>query len=254
MQNYFLKKNVLVPYLGIVVALCFLGISFASAEEDTSPVEVLAPESIPTETLVTDPPVSESMVSSTESVPEVIVETIPVAEEISHEEAVPLVVSPAPVYYNLPRVIGTGPTGVPKPLASLTMPRLIPPSLEQGVLGEKITVIDALIQETKRGQKSQKVVDLQNELKALGFFPKTVVSSGLYGPVTDAAVKKYLAEKIVDIDEFIGKVHLGEKSDAVKQLQNALKAHGEFSKAIPSTGWYGPVTEAAVKKYLANKK
>ena len=65
---------------------------------------------------------------------------------------------------------------------------------------------------------------------------------------------KTLAEKIVDIDEFIGKVHLGEKSDAVKQLQNALKAHGEFSKAIPSTGWYGPVTEAAVKKYLANKK
>jgi hypothetical protein len=252
MQNYFLKKNVLVPYLGIVVALCFLGISFASAE-DTTPIEAVAPESISTETLVTDPLVSESMVSSTESVPEVTVEIAPIQEERAHEESVPLV-SPAPVYYNLLRVIGTGPTGVPKPLANLTMPRLVPPSPEQVVLGEKITVIDALIKETKRGQKSQKVVDLQNELKGLGFFPKRVVSSGLYGPVTDAAVKKYLSEKIIDIDELIAKVHGGEKSDAVRQLQNALKSHGEFSKAIPSTGWYGPATDAAVKKYLANKK
>ncbi len=258
MQNYFLKKNVLVPYLGIVVALCFFGISFASAEE-VSPVDVVipelvvSPEIVSTETPIVDPVASDTLVTSTESIIENVIES-PVVEEISHEEVVPLVVSPAPVYYNLPRVIGTGPTGVPKPLANLTMPRLAPPSFEQGVLGEKITIVDTLIKETKRGQKSQKVVDLQNELKELGFFPKRVVSSGLYGPVTDAAVQKYLSEKIIDIDELIAKVHGGEKSDAVRQLQNALKSHGEFSKAIPSTGWYGPVTESAVQKYLANKK
>lgn len=258
-------------FLSLVLLVCFLGISNVYAEGDApveAPVEVLAPivdEVVtpePTVEPTLEPIVDPTAVTTTEEVAPPLVTDTPSPIDVAPEPVViakPIMV-PAPV----PRVIGTGPTGVPRPLtAPLYRVPLQPP--EGAVLGEKIRLIDALLKEVVKGSRSQKVVDLQNELKALGFFPLRVVSSGLYGPITEAAVKKYLAsknvfggqvlgEKTLDVDEVLGKVHAGEKSEAVRQLQNALKSLGLFPAATPSTGWYGPVTEAAVKKYLANKK
>lgn len=63
------------------------------------------------------------------------------------------------------------------------------------VLGVKISRVDDLISQLKLGKSGALVVELQNELKKLGFFPKSVKSTGYYGPITQTAVKKYLASK-----------------------------------------------------------
>ncbi len=258
-------------FLSLVLPVCFLGISNVSAEGDApveAPAEVLAPivdEVVtpePTVEPTLEPIVDPTAVTTTEEVAPPLVTDTPSPIDVAPEPVViakPIVI-PAPV----PRVIGTGPTGIPRPLTPPLYRVAVQPP-EGAVLGEKIRLIDALLKEVVKGSRSQKVVDLQNELKALGFFPLRVVSSGLYGPITEGAVKKYLAsknvfggqvlgEKTVDIDEVLGKVRVGEKSEAVRQLQNALKSLGLFPATMPSTGWYGPVTEGAVKKYLANKK
>lgn len=228
----------------------------------TEPVAVAEVDTAPT----VDPLVDQTALDTPVQVttPTVSIST-PAPEPVFVSSPGPSPVETKPlVYPNLPRVIGKGPTGIPVPLASSTMSGRRAPNPEQAVLGQKIILLDALIKETGKGNKSSKVVDLQNELKGLGFFPKNIPSSGWYGPVTDAAVKRYLASrsnsmgqvlgvKIVNVDALIAKVHVGEKSDSVKQLQSGLKEGGFFPKATPVTGWYGPVTQMAVKKYLASR-
>ena len=254
-------KNIFYIFSLAVLAssVFFCAPAFAQDEAPLLPVEesvdltldVLTPEPLVNEADVDSPlePVLESEPLNTPV--EVSVPATPVETSFSVY----------PVYPTGPRVIGKGPTGIPVPLASSTLSRQAAPTPEQAVLGEKILLLDTLIKETQKGNKSSKVVDLQNELKSLGFFPKNIASTGWYGPLTEAAVKKYLASKsgalkqvlgvkIVDIDDLIAKVHAGERSDNVKKLQNGLKDMGFFPKTIPSTAWYGPITKTAVEKYL----
>lgn len=135
----------------------------------------------------------------------------------------------------------------------------------QEVLGEKITDIDGLIAELRFGMRSEKVTALQSALKKAGFYPAGFPVTGYFGPVTDAAVKKYLASLTLPTpapvippvapvdDDLVGALHFGMRSQKVVELQNALKALGFFPKYVPSTGYFGPITRAAVEKYLASR-
>lgn len=66
-------------------------------------------------------------------------------------------------------------------------------SLFQAVLGVKITRSTELAAKLKVGSKGAQVAELQALLKKAGFFPAKQAATGYYGPVTSAAVKKYLA-------------------------------------------------------------
>ena len=59
------------------------------------------------------------------------------------------------------------------------------------VLGEHITLVDTLIAKLKYGQRGADVMKLQSELKRLGFL-KIGKTTSFYGPMTRAAVNKYL--------------------------------------------------------------
>ncbi len=136
----------------------------------------------------------------------------------------------------------------------------------QEVLGEKITDIDGLLAETRRGERSEKVKMLQDALKKAGFFPAGFPSTGFWGPVTEAAVKKYLASvntpatpaptpapETPSTDDIVGALHFGMRGPKVVALQNTLKKLGFFPAGVPSTGYFGPITRAAVEKYLASR-
>lgn len=136
----------------------------------------------------------------------------------------------------------------------------------QQVLGEKITDLDTLIAELRFGMRGPKVVELQDALKRTGFMTPAFPSTGYFGPVTQLAVKKYLASLTTPVtpvpvtppttptgDIVIGDLHFGMRGPAVVALQDALKAAGFFPVGIRSTGYFGPITRAAVEKYLASR-
>ncbi|MFA6486187.1 MAG: S8 family serine peptidase [Candidatus Magasanikbacteria bacterium] len=136
----------------------------------------------------------------------------------------------------------------------------------QQVLGEKITKLDTLIATLKLNQKSAKVIELQNELKKLGYFPKTFKPTNFYGKMTADAVKKYLASKVAptpvkqvlgtqvtSLDTLIATLKPGQSSAKVKDMQAKLKALGYFNKNFATTNFYGTLTTAAVKRYQASK-
>ncbi len=138
----------------------------------------------------------------------------------------------------------------------------------QAVLGEKVpSVATALIATVKAGTKSDQVVQLQNELKALGYFPKNVASTGFYGPITVAAVKKYQADQEkgqvlgVKVDasnallkELIAGTKQNTRTDKVFQLQTELKKAGFYPSGYAVSGFYGTITKASVEKYLASQR
>ena len=131
------------------------------------------------------------------------------------------------------------------------------------VLGEKITNIDSLIAQTTYGQRSDVVVQLQDALKAAGFFPASVKSSGYYGLITKAAVAKYKAgitltaassiPSDADLDTLVASLKYHDRSSNVASLQTKLRTLGFFPSWVRSTGWFGPITKGAVAKYLASK-
>jgi len=137
----------------------------------------------------------------------------------------------------------------------------VAPTTTALVLGEKIYRIDELIKITKYGKHSKEAKELQAELMRLGFLPKNFKTTDYYGPITAAAVKKYLASKTssvaesttVDVDSLIGKTKFGQKGNDVVALQNELKRLGFFPKFQKATSYYGKITQEAVKKYLASK-
>jgi hypothetical protein len=81
---------------------------------------------------------------------------------------------------------------VPDPITNVPVV-VTEPKANGQVLGEKIALLDELIAKTKYGQTSNTVKQLQTELRNAGFFPRYVRSTGWYGPITRAAVAKYLA-------------------------------------------------------------
>jgi hypothetical protein len=98
--------------------------------------------------------------------------------------------NPGPlIYTNLPHSVPTSSdTGIKHAPSSSSV-------IEPHVLGEKIAAdvsIDELIKQTSYGQRGDLVKHLQTKLRTAGFFPHWVRSTGWYGPITRAAVAKYL--------------------------------------------------------------
>ena len=74
--------------------------------------------------------------------------------------------------------------------------RIVPTTTPfQGVLGENIDILDTLIAQTKYGERSALVGELQYELRLRSFFPVWHRITGYYGLITKAAVEKYLASR-----------------------------------------------------------
>jgi len=125
-----------------------------------------------------------------------------------------------------------------------------------------------------KGMRGESVKSLQNNLKKLGYFNATV--TGYYGSITEASVKKLQKDYgyLVDgkagtntlglIDKLLKQdsnnslstrststrtstvLKNGMRGEAVTALQNNLKKLGYFNANC--TGYYGSITEEAVKK------
>ncbi|MDD5016628.1 MAG: peptidoglycan-binding protein [Eubacteriales bacterium] len=125
----------------------------------------------------------------------------------------------------------------------------------------------------KIGDEDEFVEDLQNKLKALGYFDHSV--TGYFGTVTQQAVIDYQADHSLTVDGKAGPETLksifgedyeistdrfvegnestdtcypGDKGDAVSDIQERLKKL-EYYDYSSITGYYGPVTYAAVQRF-----
>jgi peptidoglycan DL-endopeptidase LytE len=119
--------------------------------------------------------------------------------------------------------------------------------------------------ELKLGMSNQQVKELQDLLKAKGFFSYHT-STGYFGPITEKAVKEFQAsvhltptgivdkatyEKLkssVSTSQLSNVLKIGAKGESVSVLQRHLKTLGYFT--YPNiTGYYGSVTAEAVKRF-----
>lgn len=129
----------------------------------------------------------------------------------------------------------------------------------------------------KEGMRSEKVTQLQQNLKKLGYF--TTTPTGYYGEITVASVKALQGKNGLVVDGIAGSKTLalidsllntsasrssggqassvptgttlkkGMSGSSVSSLQSALKKLGFFSADV--TGYYGDITVASVKKFQA---
>jgi peptidoglycan DL-endopeptidase LytE len=123
--------------------------------------------------------------------------------------------------------------------------------------------------ELKLGMSNQEVKELQDLLKAKGFFAYHT-STGYFGPITEKAVKEFQASVHLTPTGIVDKVtyeklkssvsisqpkyyassvlKIGAKGESVSVLQRHLKTLGYFT--YPKiTGYYGSVTAEAVKRF-----
>jgi peptidoglycan hydrolase-like protein with peptidoglycan-binding domain len=116
--------------------------------------------------------------------------------------------------------------------------------------------------EWKEGMSSFKIKELQQLLKEKGFFTYPQ-ATGYFGPITEEAVKAFQqavnlpATGVVDDATYaklraftpgVRTLAVGSRGDDVKVLQQRLKQLGYF-KYPEITGYFGTVTEAAVKQF-----
>lgn len=130
----------------------------------------------------------------------------------------------------------------------------------------------------QRGASGPEVSDLQQLLKSAGLYSANV--DGQFGPVTDAAVRAFQRKYGLTVDGWAGpqtmaklravvraastpapapapssttggRLVLGSRGDAVKELQQRLQALGLYQGNIG--GNFGPGTEAAVKAFQQQK-
>jgi peptidoglycan hydrolase-like protein with peptidoglycan-binding domain len=122
----------------------------------------------------------------------------------------------------------------------------------------------------RRGSRGIPVTQLQNTLKAQGFYQGPV--TGYYGGLTEEAVRKFQQAQGLSVDGMAGsktlsalggnsdiggiptgtQLQLGNSGSAVTQLQNRLSALG-FYKG-PITGFYTELTEAAVRDFQRSRR
>jgi hypothetical protein len=121
------------------------------------------------------------------------------------------------------------------------------------VLGEQINVLHELITKLKFGSTNDEVKQLQTELQKLGFFPAKMNTTRYYGVITRASIEKYLNTKFegISVQDLAKMLKFGQRNNAVKKLQNELKAAGFFPMNQTATGFYGNITKQAVANYLA---
>ena len=114
------------------------------------------------------------------------------------------------------------------------------------------------------GDKSDVVLSCQERLKELGYL--TTKPDGQYGNDTAAAVKQFQSRNDLVVDGYLGPstmavLHsksavpnglvIGERGDTVKRVQELLARYGYMSSSN-CTGYFGEVTEAAVKAFQKN--
>lgn len=122
--------------------------------------------------------------------------------------------------------------------------------------------------ELRPGSSGQAVTQLQNRLKALGFYNGAI--TGFYSRLTEAAVRDFQRSRGLSVNGIVGPttasalqgntpgtltnvtlLQRGSRGSAVTQLQNRLQAVGVYSG--PVTGYYGQLTEAAVRRFQQTK-
>lgn len=111
------------------------------------------------------------------------------------------------------------------------------------------------------GDKSDVVLACQERLKELGYL--TTKPDGQYGNDTVAAVKQFQSRNDLVVDGFLGPttmvvlngsgavangMMIGESGDTVKRVQELLARYGYMSSSS-CTGYFGEVTEEAVKEF-----
>ena len=121
------------------------------------------------------------------------------------------------------------------------------------------------------GSHGTEVIKLQDKFKQLNFFSKEIESNGNFGPITEQAVMDYQkskdiypngivgprTRKALNNEEFItnkdykfnNDLKYNDKNEDVKQLQTRLRDQNFFPYNIPSTGWFGPITQTAVNLF-----
>ncbi|WP_394523971.1 peptidoglycan-binding protein [Lacrimispora sp. JR3] len=114
------------------------------------------------------------------------------------------------------------------------------------------------------GEKSDVVLVSQQRLKALGYLLSE--PDGAYGNDTVTAVKQFQARNDLVVDGYLGPstrlaltspdaqpngMTLGEQGDSVTKVQQLLNQYGYLSSSN-ITGYYGEVTENAVKAFQSN--
>lgn len=139
---------------------------------------------------------------------------------------------------------------------SKTMAAVSATNLSKPLAGSKIL---------RRGSRGSEVTALQRELTELGFYEGPV--TGYYGKLTTAAVQRFQRAKKLNADGIVGvktvsaiiasndipvianspNLRRGSRGSEVTSLQNELKLLGYYNG--PVTGYYGSLTEAAVKKF-----
>lgn len=114
------------------------------------------------------------------------------------------------------------------------------------------------------GEKSDVVLASQTRLKELGYL--TTTPDGVYGNDTAAAVKQFQSRNDLVVDGYLGPstrdvlnsssavpngLSLGDSGDTVKRVQELLAKYG-YMTSSNSTGYYGEITEGAVKSFQKN--
>lgn len=137
----------------------------------------------------------------------------------------------------------------------------------------------------KRGLTGADVVLVQNELKKLNYFPKSIVANGVYGPTTEVSVKAFEKATAQKVDGIVDQatwnvlfktvaqivdpaptgsvpavqpaqkpnLSRGASGDNVLWVQQKLMTLGFFPKNIVANGYFGPATQAAVKAFQKAK-
>ena len=122
------------------------------------------------------------------------------------------------------------------------------------VLGEKITApIDVLIARLRYGQRSDDVRALQTALVNAGLMPRGWVVTNYYGPVTLAAVTRYVDSHPGNLDELIGRLRLGQNHPDVRRLQRLLVSRGLLPRSYRISSYFGTATRNAIVRYQASR-
>jgi lysozyme family protein len=110
----------------------------------------------------------------------------------------------------------------------------------------------------RQGDEEHPVRTLQYLLRARGH---TVVVDGIFGPLTEAAVRAFQQEKHLAVDGVVGPitwaalivtVRQGSQGDAVRGVQEEFQFRnlsGDPSKGLAVDGIFGPRTDAAVRGF-----
>lgn len=111
------------------------------------------------------------------------------------------------------------------------------------------------------GEKSEVVLAAQERLKTLGYL--MTVPDGAFGQDTADAIKQFQSRNDLIVDGYLGPstravlnsseaipngLRLGDESDMVKKVQTLLSKYG-YLNAGNATGYYGEITEKAVKNF-----